>query len=80
MGRQGQPKGQPGGHQSLEYPWEHQGQQLEGTLPGLRLAPWGQSYLFGGVRGEEGRRVRQIPLFRMPGTVPFACCIDSLVF
>ena len=56
MGRQGQPKGQPGGHQSLEYPWEHQGQQQEGTLPGLGLAPWGQSYLFGGVRGEKGGR------------------------
>ena len=57
MGRQGQPKGQPGGHQSLEYPWEHQGQQQEGTLPGLGLAPWGQSYLFGGVGGrrEEGK-------------------------
>ena len=33
---------------------------------------WGQ--------GGEGRKVRQIPLFRMPGTVPFTCCIDSLAF
>lgn len=79
MGRQGQPKGQSGGHQSLEYPWKHQGQRQEGTLPRLGLAPGGQSSLFSGVSGrrEEGK-ASSITLHAR--TVPLACCMDSLAF